>query len=75
MVDRPLFELLTRVTLRFSAMQPGDTPGRGLIQVDQWVAGRRRISDAILRRDVELARFEADRSNRQVLMAALERGR
>lgn len=75
MVDRPLFELLTRVTLRFSAMQPGDTPGRGLIGVEQWVAGRRRIIDAILRRDVELARFEADRSNRQILMAALERGR
>ncbi|HMO67745.1 MAG TPA: FCD domain-containing protein [Novosphingobium sp.] len=71
MVDRPLFELLTRVTLRFSAMQPGDTPSRGLIGVDQWIAGRRRIIDAILRRDAALARFEADRSNRQVLMAAL----
>lgn len=75
MVDRPLFELLTRVTLRFSAMRPGDAPGRGLIQLEQWVAGRRRIIDAILRRDVELARFEADRSNRRILMAALERGR
>ncbi|MGE3690472.1 MAG: FadR/GntR family transcriptional regulator [Novosphingobium sp.] len=75
MVDRPLFELLTRVTLRFSAMQPGDAPGRGLIHLEQWIAGRRRIIDAILRRDVELARFEADRSNRQILMAALERSR
>lgn len=75
MVDRPLFELLTRVTLRFSAMQPGDAPGRGLIQLEQWIAGRRRIIDAILRRDVELARFEADRSNRRILMAALERSR
>lgn len=75
MVDRPLFELLTRVTLRFSAMRPGETPGRGLIGLDQWISGRRRIIDAILRRDVELARFEADRSNRRILMAALERGR
>lgn len=71
MVDRPLFELLTRVTLRFSAMQPGEPAGGGLISVEQWVAGRRRIIDAILRQDVALARFEADRSNRQVLMAAL----
>ena len=71
MVDRPLFELLTRVTLRFSAMRPGETPSRGLIGVERWIAGRRRIIDAILRRDAALARFEADRSNRQVLIAAL----
>lgn len=75
MVDRPLFELLTRVTLRFSAMQAGEASGRGLIGVEQWIAGRRRIIDAILRHDVELARFEADRSNRRILMAALERDR
>ena len=71
MVDRPLFELLTRVTLRFSTMNPGEPGGGGLIPVEQWIAGRRRIIDAILRQDVALARFEADRSNRQVLMAAL----
>lgn len=71
MVDRPLFELLTRVTLRFSAMKPGEPGDEGLIPVDQWIAGRRRIIDAILRQDTALARFEADRSNRQVLMAAL----
>lgn len=72
MVDRPLFELLTRVTLRFSAMRPADTPSRGLMGADQWIASRRRIIDAILRQDEALARFEADRSNRQVLMAALK---
>ena len=75
MVDRPLFELLTRVTLRFSRMQPGDASARGLIRIEQWITGRRRIIDAILRRDVELARFEADRSNRRILMAALGRDR
>ena len=71
MVDRPLFELLTRVTLRFSASAPADQIYRGLIGVEAWIAGRRRIIDAILRGDEELARFEADRSNRRVLLASL----
>jgi DNA-binding FadR family transcriptional regulator len=72
MVNRPLFELLTRVTLRFAASRP-DSIYRGLVGVEQWQAGRRRIIDAILRQDEALARFEADRSNRQVLLAALRR--
>lgn len=68
MVDRPLFELLTRVTLRFAESRPITSLYRGLVAVEQWKAGRHRIVDAILRRDRELARFEADRSNRQVLL-------
>jgi DNA-binding GntR family transcriptional regulator len=68
MVDRPLFELLTRVTLRFASSLRSDGIYRDLVAVEQWKAGRHRIIDAILRRDEELARFEADRSNRRVLL-------
>lgn len=68
MVDRPLFELLTRVTLRFASSRPSEGLYRDLIAIAQWQEGRHRIIDAILRRDEELARFEADRSNRRVLL-------
>lgn len=69
MVNRPLFELLTRVTLRFAQSRPGGPAVRGAFEPGEWKAGRRRIIDAILRQDRELARFEADRSNRRVLLA------
>lgn len=75
MVNRPLFELLTRVTLRFSASRPAETVFRGLIGLDQWIAGRRRIIDAILRQDEELARFEADRNNRRILLRRMQQER
>lgn len=68
MVDRPLFELLTRVTLRFASSQLSEAIYEGVIAVEEWKAGRHRIIDAILRRDEELARFEADRSNRRVVL-------
>lgn len=68
MVRRPLFEVLTRVTLGFAVSQPqrlidGGPPGNA-----QWKAGRHRIVAAILKQDAELARFEADRSNRRAVM-------
>ena len=75
MVDRPLFELLTRVTLRFAASRPAEGMYRDLVAVEQWIAGRHRIIDALLRRDRELARFEADRSNRRVLLERLRGSR
>lgn len=71
MVNRPLFELLTRVTLRFAQSRPAGSAFRGAFDPADWQAGRRRIIDAILRNDAGLARFEADRSNRQVLQAFL----
>ncbi|MCB2078506.1 MAG: GntR family transcriptional regulator [Novosphingobium sp.] len=71
MVDRPLFELLTRVTLRFSTTRPGATAGQGLVSMSEWKAGRHRIIRAILNGDRELARFEADRSNRRPLLSRL----
>lgn len=72
MVDRPLFELLTRVTLRVAQGHADGPRAGGAFGVDVWVSGRRRIIDAILRHDEELARFEANRSNRRVLQAWLQ---
>jgi DNA-binding FadR family transcriptional regulator len=66
MVDRPLFELLARVTSQVSRSQqtpllfPGD-------DVAAWKDGRRRIIQAILDRDVGLTLFEAVRYRQGVL--------
>ena len=68
MVDRPLFELLTRVTLRFSGSRPYSTLDNSPIGIERWRTGRRLIIDAILRHDAELARFEANRNNRQMIL-------
>jgi DNA-binding FadR family transcriptional regulator len=67
MVDRPLFELLTRVTLRFSSSRANPPIYTDAISIDRWKQGRHRIIAAILARDEELARFEANRNNRRVL--------
>ena len=76
MVERPLFELLTRVTLRFGASRPATEPiYRDAAAIAGWKAGRHRIIDAILGRDGALARFEADRSNRDVVLGWLGRQR
>lgn len=76
MVDRPLFELLTRVVLGFAGNGAGnervvrvDSEGDGRL----WREGRHRILAAILARDAELARFEADRSNRRLVLEGLRR--
>jgi GntR family transcriptional repressor for pyruvate dehydrogenase complex len=71
MVDRPLFELLTRVTLRFSTSHAHDSAYNGALEVTGWITGRRLIIDAILRHDAALARFEANRNNREVILAWL----
>ncbi len=71
MVDRPLFEALTRVTLRFAHTRRAPLIDGSRAGVAEWKAGRRRIIDAILAQDAELARFEANRSNRRAVMAGL----
>lgn len=71
MVNRPLFKLLTWATLHYSPGNPGEMLSRGWIAPDQWQAGRQRIIAAILVQDAALARFEADRSNRQPILRAL----
>lgn len=67
MVDWPLFELLTRVTLNI-----GVSSGQPELRPDAtWKAGRGRIIAAILAGDPELARFEAERSNRRAVLAQI----
>lgn len=68
MVDRPLFKILTLVTLRVSISEGGPPILGDERAIGEWRSGRRRIIDAIIRGDRELARFEADRSNRRVVM-------
>jgi GntR family transcriptional repressor for pyruvate dehydrogenase complex len=68
MVDRPLFEMLTRVTLHFSEIRAGPAVIMRSDQAEQWWLGRRAIISAILEGDAELARFEADRCNRRIVM-------
>lgn len=70
MVERPLFELLTHVALGFARTPHSHETMFAAIGLDAWKDGRRRIIDAILRQDPELAHFEADRQNRQRLVTA-----
>ena len=75
MVDRPLFELLTRVTLHFAVGDPPDDGAHGVVSATKWHEGRGRIIAAILDRDAALARFEATRSNRDIILKFLQRDR
>jgi GntR family transcriptional regulator, transcriptional repressor for pyruvate dehydrogenase complex len=69
MVNRPFFELLTRVALQIAqAGEGGRMVGKGF-GLARWKDSRRIIIDAILRRDPELAHFEANRRNRQVVVS------
>ncbi|MCI4592332.1 GntR family transcriptional regulator [Sphingobium sp. BYY-5] len=69
MVSQPLFELLTRVALGTARRSEGDAMLHGAFDLGQWKVGRLKIIDAILHRDPALARFEADRQNRQIVAA------
>lgn len=68
MVDWPLFKLLTVVTLRAGLTNAGRLLDERRDMIARWKAGRRRILAAILAGDAELAGFEADRSNRRIVM-------
>ena len=62
--------------LRFATSRPRTEPIYGdAAAILEWKAGRHRIIDAILARDEALARFEADRSNRRVVLDWLRRQR
>jgi DNA-binding FadR family transcriptional regulator len=67
MVARPLVELLCRVTLRLYARPTAAKVFSGKEGTDAWKSGRRRILEAILKQDEELALFEAERYRRLVL--------
>lgn len=71
MVRRPLFELLTRVTLGFAMAQSERLLRTDPQAVQEWKDGRYRIVDAIQRADRDLARFEASRSNRRLVLEGL----
>ena len=73
MVARPLIELLSRVTMRVNVQRPLPLLFQGDDGVAIWKAGRARILRAILQRDEELARFEAERYRRQILHRLRER--
>lgn len=74
MVDRPLFAALTRVTLRVAETRSAPLIDQSRAGVAEWKAGRRRIIAAILAQDADLARFEANRSNRKAVLAGLGKG-
>lgn len=67
MVERPLFELLTRVTMRLYQLQPKPPLFQGEQGTSSWKAGRHRLIKAILAGDEDLARFEADRNRVELL--------
>ncbi|MET0180281.1 MAG: transcriptional regulator, partial [Novosphingobium sp.] len=71
MVAWPLFELLTHVTLHFAERAAPHTVTGSAATTESWREGRRRIIGAIVAGDAELARFEADRSNRRAVLRRL----
>ena len=73
MVDRPLMELLARVAMRHYTDHPHPALYMGEEGVARWRTQRHEIVRAILRRDPELARFEAAR-RRSDLLSRLEVG-
>jgi DNA-binding FadR family transcriptional regulator len=73
MVNRPLMELLARVAMRHYTDHPHTTLYVGEEGVVRWRTQRHEIVRAILRRDPELARFEAAR-RRTDLLSRLKTG-
>jgi GntR family transcriptional repressor for pyruvate dehydrogenase complex len=67
MVDRPLIELLAQVSMRFYRSQPIPKIFEGDEGVRAWHQWRHQIIEAILARDPERARFEAQRHRRGLL--------
>lgn len=71
MVNRPFFQLITHIALGMAASEFGHRSGLAInFGLERWRDSRRVIIDAILRRDPLLARFEADRRNRAVVMTS-----
>jgi GntR family transcriptional repressor for pyruvate dehydrogenase complex len=66
-VERPLLELLSRVAMQLYSAQSDPALFASAVALDEWRQGRRRILNAILQRDEELANFEAHRFRRMVM--------
>jgi GntR family transcriptional repressor for pyruvate dehydrogenase complex len=69
----PLIELLCRVTTRLNRAHLNSPLFQGDEGIAAWKAGRWRILNAILERDEDLARFEAERYRQQVLRRLRQR--
>lgn len=67
MVDRPLIELLAHVSMRYYRSAPIPPIFEGEEGARAWRDWRRKLIAAILGRDPELARFEAERHRRELL--------
>jgi len=67
MVDRPLMELLSRVAVHHYAEYPRGPVYGGKEGQQRWKRERRAIITAILDRDPERARFEAQRRRRMIM--------
>jgi GntR family transcriptional repressor for pyruvate dehydrogenase complex len=67
MVAAPLIELLCRVTSRLYAKLRTAVVFTSEAAVIDWKVGRRRILEAIIKQDPELAHFEAERYRRVVV--------
>ena len=74
MVNQPLIELLAQVSLRFYRSHPIPQIFEGEEGLRAWRQWRHQIIDAILAKDPERARFEAERHRRKLLQR-LERER
>jgi len=72
MVRRPMFEMLTRVTLHYAESRADQLIRPMDVGAANWREGRLRIIEAILANDPELTRFEADRQNRRVVLGYLK---
>jgi GntR family transcriptional repressor for pyruvate dehydrogenase complex len=66
-VKLPLIELLARVTMQMYNSQSQYTVFAGEEGTQAWKTGRRRILEAILQKDEQLAQFEAGRHRQEVL--------
>jgi GntR family transcriptional repressor for pyruvate dehydrogenase complex len=67
MVERPLIEMLSRVTMRLQRAQAPRPLFVGEEGVEAWKIGRRRILQALIQQDEELAQFEAVRYRQETL--------
>jgi len=66
LANNPLLELLAHVAMQLYKTESTPAFFAEQIKLDEWKTGRMRMLEAILKRDPELAYFEAQRYRRQV---------
>jgi DNA-binding FadR family transcriptional regulator len=69
MVDRPLMEMMARMSMQYYATRSGPPIYDGLEGAERWKQDRHAIIYAIMRRDPDLSRFEAQRRRDYVLQS------